>query len=276
MQSKVVESIGIRLEPVAILWTDQKPEVSLQFKPGRWGCVMNMLASAAKGKTAAFDRETAGCIGGAVGLGFGNVYEKWPGGIECFYGFLSSGNPDNEKTRALAEKLKSWLSPEGLENLLHGEGYVKSPAIAEKFVKELPVTDIPARFVVFKPLKDIDPQKDQPVVIVFLANPDQLSALVTLYNFEGEGNRMENVILPGGAGCHQIGVIPFNEAKSKQPRAVVGLTDLSARNQIKRQLGHDLLAFTISWKKFLQMESNVDSSFLKRNTWKQLAGEKAD
>jgi hypothetical protein len=46
---------------------------------------MNMLASAAKGRTAVFDRETFGCTGGGVGLGFGNQYLNFPGGINFLH-----------------------------------------------------------------------------------------------------------------------------------------------------------------------------------------------
>lgn len=42
------------------------------------------LASAAKGKTGVFDRNTFGCQGGGVGLGFGNQYENFMGGIDGF------------------------------------------------------------------------------------------------------------------------------------------------------------------------------------------------
>jgi hypothetical protein len=69
-------------------------------------------------------------MGGAVGLGFGNMYERWPGGINCFYNFLSIGNDANmpeEKARELANKLTGRISQEGLENFLYGERYVKTP-----------------------------------------------------------------------------------------------------------------------------------------------------
>lgn len=49
MESKVLQAISLKYNPVAIIWTDNKPENALQFKKGGSGCVMNMLASAAKG-----------------------------------------------------------------------------------------------------------------------------------------------------------------------------------------------------------------------------------
>jgi uncharacterized protein (DUF169 family) len=64
MQSLVAEKLGLAYEPVAIVLTDEQPETAKQFKPGKWGCVMFMLAAAARGQEAVFDRSTYGCWGG--------------------------------------------------------------------------------------------------------------------------------------------------------------------------------------------------------------------
>jgi hypothetical protein len=54
---------------------------------------------------------------------------------------------------------------------------------------------------------------------------------------------------------------------------VVGLTDISARENLKRQLDRDLFSFAVPWRMFLEMEGNVEGSFLQRRTWKALSGE---
>ena len=41
----------------------------MQFSEGKWGCVMWLAVSAAKGRPAVADRKTFGCVGGGVGLG---------------------------------------------------------------------------------------------------------------------------------------------------------------------------------------------------------------
>jgi hypothetical protein len=73
--------------PIAVLPSDVKPEDALQFKEGRWGCVAAMMVAASKGRTAVFDRNTFGCVGGGTGLGFGDQYKSFP--IEYL---LSTGN----------------------------------------------------------------------------------------------------------------------------------------------------------------------------------------
>jgi len=268
MESKTAKALNLKYHPVTILWSDDRPEKAMGFKQGKWGCVMWMLAAAAKGKTAAFDKSTYGCWGGGVGLGFGNQYLNFPGGIECFYPFLSTGNENWEKGREMAEKMESAASKDFLEKFRHGEGYMKSPELVKKFIDSMPIMDVPKTYVVFKPLSDLDPAKEQPRVVVFLADPDQLSALVVLANYGREDN--ENVIAPFAAGCQQIGIFPFREAQSDHPRAVIGLTDLSARKNLKKQLDRNVLSFAVPWEMFKEMEDNAEGSFLQNETWKSL------
>ncbi len=121
----------------------------------------------------------------------------------------------------------------------------------------------------FKPLADVDPEKETPRAVIFLADPDQLSALVVLANYAREGN--ENVFIPYAAGCQAIGIYPYQEAASENPRAVIGLTDLSARLNLRSQIGDNLMTLTAPWKLFREMEQNVKGSFLEMHTWKKLS-----
>ena len=267
MQSQIAETLQLKHSPVAILWSDEKPDGAMQFAPGRWGCVMAAFAAvASQGKAAAFDRETYGCWGGGVGLGLGNAYEKFPGGVDCFCGFLSSGNAVSPKGQAVAEACAGWLKGQLREEFLHGEGYFKGPEQVAKWLAESPITDIAAKYVVFKPLAQVA-DGEQPKVIVMLANPDQMSAMVVLAGYARGG--ANNTIIPYAAGCQTIGIFAYGEAASDQPRAVVGLTDLSAR-KVLRRLGKDLLTVALPYRLFQEMEANVPGSFLQKHTWKSL------
>ena len=251
MESTIARAIQLKYSPVAVVFTNKKPEGALQFLEGKWGCVIAMLNAAAKGKTAVFTRKTFGCLGGGVGLGFGNTYENFPGGIEHF---LSTGNKDFCNTE-LGKNIV-----QNMPHLEHGEGYKKNPNAAKKFVDSLPMVDVPSEYVMFKPLEELS-DGEIPKVVIFLANPDQLSALVVLANYARETN--DNVIVPFGAGCHAIGIIPYNESESDFPKATIGLIDISVRTKFDK----DILSFTIPYKMFLEMESNVQGSFLEKSEW---------
>ena len=269
MESKIAQTIRLKYQPVALLWADEKPADALQFAEGKWGCVMWLAIHAAKGKPAVADAKTFGCGGGGVGLGFGNQYKNFPGGEDGFCYFLSEGNEKRNGGSELAQKIKPFLRDEAYDNFLYGERYIKSPALVEKFISNLPIMDIPMLYVVFKPLEYTDIIKEKPQAIIFFVNPDQLSALVVLANYGRENN--ESVIIPYAAGCQTIGIYPYQEAKAAKPRGVVGLTDLSARVYARKQLGDaNYFTFTAPLALFEEMEANVENSFLQRHTWQAL------
>ncbi|MBE0599158.1 MAG: DUF169 domain-containing protein [Desulfuromonadales bacterium] len=272
MHSRIAAAVGLKHQPVALLWSEEKPAEAMQFEPGKWGCVMWLAASAAKGRPGVCDRETFGCFGGGVGAGFGNQYANFPGGEECFCRFLSTGNADSADGRQAAEAMRPFVRPEFVEHFLHGERYLQSPEKVEQFIASLPMTEIPARYLLFQPLTAVDPAQQTPQTVVFFADPDQLSAMVVLANY-GRGDN-ENVFIPWGAGCQTVGIYPYREALRERPRGVVGLTDLSARLYLRRQLGDGLLSFAAPWSLFQEMEENVDGSFLQGDTWQALLAAK--
>lgn len=77
MHSVISEELKLRLLPVAVIFTDDKPAGALQFQEDRRGCVVSLLHAAAKGgRTAVFDRETTPCPGGTIGL---ELTDAWAG-----------------------------------------------------------------------------------------------------------------------------------------------------------------------------------------------------
>lgn len=268
MESKIAKAIGLKHNPVAILLTDEKPEGAPQFKPGKWGCVMSMFANALRGRSTVFDAQTYGCWGGGVGLGFGNAYEQFPGGVDCFTRFLSSGNKEWEKGKQVGEALADAAGKEFADDFLEGERYVKTPELVDQWLENLPMTEAKSRYVLFTPLSDTDPAAEKPENVVFAVDADQLSALVILANYARKG--MENVAIPYAAGCQTIGILPWREAESENPRAIVGLTDVSARKYVRKLMGAEYLTFAMPWELFLEMESNVEGSFLERPIWQSL------
>jgi hypothetical protein len=69
-----------------------------------------------------------------------------------------------------------------------------------------------------------------------------------------------------GSGCSTVCLYTCNEGQKEVPRAVIGLIDITARPYIDA----DLLAFSVPYKMYLEMEENVPGSFLERKDWKKL------
>jgi uncharacterized protein (DUF169 family) len=243
MQSEIAQRLKLRYSPVAILFSQEKPQGALEFAEKRWGCVAAMLTAAAKGRTIVFSRTTFGCEGGGVGLGLLHHYSP---GVEYF---LSYGKDGADPVAGIPEP----------------EAFKKTPALAKSWMDSLPKADAAEPYVVFKPLAEVADTKEEPKVIVFYANPDQLTALVVLANYGRPGS--DNVIAPFGSGCQTTCLFPWSEAEKEHPRAVIGMTDISVRPHIDA----DLLSFSMPYALFQEMEDNVPGSFLDRHEWQKIA-----
>jgi uncharacterized protein (DUF169 family) len=268
MPSKLVDALRLEYQPVSLLWQDEKPEKALEFREGKWGCLMFHLVAAARGKVAVVSRKTYGCPGGGVGMGLGNCYENFAGGEEGFYRFLSEGNEGLPGADAIAGAMTSAGQKAMAEEFLSGERYLKDADAARRFVAHLGPREIPAEYVVMRPLEEGD--LDNPLVqsITFFVNADQLSGLAVLSHYEHPDK--ERVIVPFAAGCQAAGLALYNEQKREFPRAVVGLVDISARKNIRHLMAADLLTFSVTPKMFQELESHVEGSFLEQENWQKL------
>lgn len=229
MQSIIANHLCLKNQPVAVLWADEMPTEAIHFQEGKWGCVVALIKAASQGMLAAATNANTVCRGGKAGLGFGR-HEK--GYIEYF---LSTGN----------------------ESVTRSERYKKTPDLAWSAVSKMPSIRT-EECIVFKPLSMVN-DNEKPVCVIFLVNADQLSGLTTLANYDQE----DNVAIRFASGCAQAVLYPIAAEQANEKTCYIGFTDPSARKVI----GKEQLSFSIPYSRFLEMESNADSSFLITDTW---------
>jgi hypothetical protein len=230
---KLRSALCLKSYPVAILWSDEMPETALSHISGvRGGCMIPLVKKVAyEGKIVAFGRNNYGCGGGGHQLGFNAQM-----GPEFNY-FLSCGIPGK----------------------FEGEGYKKTPELVTELQKQTPILPAPKDYCVFKPVDQLSAD-DQPEVVFFLVNPDQLSALVVITNYDLPTN--DGVTIFFGSGCASLLQHPRKERLGKK-RGIIGLTDVTVR----QMLPADILSFAIPWERGLELEANVPGSFFERRAW---------
>ena len=228
----------LRLEsPIAVLLSDELPTGAKAFKPEKGvNCSLYALKQAQAGESIYFSMDTPGCPGKKFGFGFLDDI-KIPGGGGFEY-FLSCG--------------KGPGFPEG-------ERVKKTPEVALAFHATLPKKVHHNQYVIFKPLEMDDLGKAR--LVIFLANPDQLAALIHLYSYES--GAYDEVFTAMCSGCGSVLRIPLAETSRTNPRGVIGLVDIFARPHFKS----DLFAFTTSPQKFSEMEGNSKNCFFQVKTW---------
>ncbi|MDD4089269.1 MAG: DUF169 domain-containing protein, partial [Tissierellia bacterium] len=187
MKSILIEKMNFKLKPVAIFFTDEKPEKVFQPKPGQRVCAASLLVAAAtKEVISAFDEDTYGCAGGGVGLCFGNAFKK-------------NGHP----TEALLSRGDEVLQAKGVTLPISfgvGERFFDSPELVRKWADNVPYTETKQRYVIFKPYHLVE-EFETPDLVLLFANPDQISALVIMSGYY-RGKAL-NVVAPFASACQQ-------------------------------------------------------------------------
>lgn len=225
---------GLSELPVVWFYRDDPGNVELAERSKGWNCFICQLARVRKGKSIAFPKEAISCGGGRRYLGFSR--EISPG----FEYFLSCGNQQIE-----------------------GERYKQSPALVEDFLQNVPDMELKENYLVFKPWDQLE-EEDRPEVVVFFASPDVLSGLFTLANYDFRG--LEGVIAPFGAGCASIVQYPLAESRLQQPRAILGMFDVSARPCVPP----GVLSLAMPFSKLEKIIGYMEESFLITESWKKV------
>jgi hypothetical protein len=218
--------------PITFYYSESA-ECAPLVKPGSLSrCVIGALAEVRKGRSFSFNTDSIGCSGGRK-----------------YLGFTDSVMPDFE-----------YFLSCGISGEIEGERYKKTPELVRDTMKGWPVFKAPAPFVIFKRWDNLS-EDDSPDVVVFFAQPDVLSGLFTLANFDWP--TPEAVFTPMGSGCSSIVSYPYMEKNAPGPRAVIGMFDPSARPYIPK----NVFSFSVPMKRFVIMMNNMETSFLTTDTW---------
>ena len=233
------ETLGLQESPLGVYYTNDQPVGKTPMAgmaPGVHHCMIGLLRRARHhGDTVYFDRKHFGCPGGAY-----------------YMGFIESPLPD----------IEYFLSC-GIPGQMEGERYIKTPELAREYFSRMKPRPAPARYCVFKPLDQFSGD-ERPEIVVFFATPDLLSGLFTLTNYALE--RTDGAYAPFGSGCGTLLTYPLKEAEKEEPRAVLGMFDVSARPMVEK----DVLTLSMPYTVFLKLLENVSGSFLQTESWKRV------
>jgi uncharacterized protein (DUF169 family) len=218
--------------PISFFYVDDPGTTDRANLPDGHSCIVAELAIVRKGRPLAWNLQSLGCSGSKRYLGYTDKLRP------DFEHFLSAGIPGK----------------------LEGERYVKTPEMVKEMMANMSCIPAKGRYIIFKRFDQLTPD-DHPEAVIFFAQPDVLSGLFTLANFDQpDGNA---VIAPFGSGCSAIVQQPWLQVETENPKAVLGMFDISARPYVPK----DTLTFSVPMKKFKTMVSNMDESFLITNTW---------
>ncbi len=230
------QKLAMQYSPIGFYFANKKPERAIGVeKPGN-GCIMPLILASARGKTVAFDENSTGWECSAFHLGYKDwIFE----GIEYFlsHGFLF---------RAC-------------------ERFVKTPELAKRYVESLRPQEKTKGAVVFKPLEKFS-DLEKPEVVIFFANPDQLSALVYLLYFDApqEENR---IVARFASACGSIITLPLRYARGGEKKAVWGLHDIFARARLPKEL----MTLAFPFDLLVEMWKEMKESFLYTERWNNIA-----
>jgi uncharacterized protein (DUF169 family) len=221
--------------PITFYYTNEEGRAAPMKPASGHRCVIGDLIRVREGTSISYNADSIGCFGGKRYLGF---------------------------TRTIVPNFEYFLSC-GIPGKLEGERYKKSPELVREVMKQQAAFKAPGRFIVFKRWDRLE-EADTPEVVIFFAQPDVLSGLFTLANFDqAEPN---GVFAPFSAGCGSIVQYPYLEGKSKRPRGVIGLFDVSARPFVPA----GVLTFSAPMNKFTRMVDNMEESFLITGSWQKI------
>lgn len=246
MEKELLELLHLKLEPVGIFLGNTGAVCDLDASPDKRNCVVPFLLAAAKGKTISMNEESCNCPGGSTGCCFGDGFTRRNPNI---HQMLSQGFGDDAPAQM----------PEHMKN---GERFFCSADLALKWRNNMPFSEKGYPRVVFAPISRWS-EVGQPDVVFLFANPDQLSALVTMLG--SHNGEALNTLAPFGAACQSI-LYAAAQIEKERPMAIMGLFDISQRPKTAA----DHLSLTMPYSLWDGLTKDLDKSCLTTHAWKEI------
>jgi len=267
MESAIVKNLQPEFEPVAVVWSNTIPGDALQFKKGKFGCILYLFAEAARrNKVSGGNRESITCNGGRAALGLGVDLDTSDEQLDRYAAVFSKGLKSTNNRAAYQAQIEA--APKSWKSLLEfGERRHCSAELAKEWILHgLPRYDIPYEYVLFKPLSRTDSDENIRTVI-FPVNPVELSCLVTLAGSVMQGT--DAVRVPQGACCNSIGAFAYAEAESTVHRAVLGMLGAEGRDVMRKRFRDEILALTLPAPLFRRMEKEANDCIFQIPSWEK-------
>ena len=246
MQKKLTQMLHMNREPVGIYFGNTTAVCDEDANPKARNCVIPFLMKVSEGRTVSMDERSCNCAGGATGCCFGDGFTRWNPTITKL---LSQGYGEN-------------APPQMPAFAREGERFFCSEEAAEKFKNALPYSDRAYPRIVFAPMSRWKEIGTPDLVYLFL-NPDQLGALVSMLC--SHNGKIFNTISPYCSACQCI-MFAAEEMEKEEPKAVMGLFDISQRYQPLA----NLLSLTMPYSRWLDLSCDLDKSCLTTHSWRAI------
>jgi hypothetical protein len=140
-----------------------------------------------------------------------------------------------------------------------GEGLKATPEISQEFIDNARRVDLSSDHVLIGPLRT--EKWDHVRSVTFFVDPDRLSGVMTLAGYWSSDPRL--ILAPFSSGC---GLMLRELEGLKRDHVIIGATDMAMR----KYLPPEILALTVSPKRFALMTTVPDGSFLDKEWWNEL------
>jgi len=268
MESAIVKNLQPEFEPVSVVWSNTIPDAALQFKKGKFGCILYLFAEAARrGKVAGGNRDTISCNGGRAALGLGIDFDTSDELLDRYAAVFSKGLESTGNQKAYKARMEA--APRNWRDLYkYGERRHCSAELAKDWILHgLPRYDIPYKYVLFKPLSRTDSDENIRAVI-FSVSPIELAGLFTLAGSVMPGT--DPVQVPQGAACNAITAFAYAQAHLDAPRAVMGMLGVDGREVMQKRFRDDTLTLTLPIPLYQRMEEEANDCVFQIPSWKRL------